>query len=70
MNVEPYFNGPRWLKTSPRASLGREPLPGDRCELSDLNISVLEAEGFRVRWVLVQIPIPEVEELEAREALR
>jgi CBS domain containing-hemolysin-like protein len=52
------------------ARLGREPLPGDRCELGDLNISVLEAEGFRVRWVLVQIPIPEVEELEAREALR
>lgn len=49
------------------ARLGREPLPGDRCELGDLMISVLDAERFRVRWVLVQVRMPTVEELEARE---
>jgi CBS domain containing-hemolysin-like protein len=49
------------------ARLGREPLPGDRCELGDLVISVLDAERFRVRWVLVQVRMPTVEELEARE---
>ena len=49
------------------ARLGREPLPGDRCELGDLVISVLDAERFRVRWVLVQVRMPTVEELEALE---
>ena len=49
------------------AKLGREPLPGDRCELGDLVISVLDAERFRVRWVLVQVRMPTVEELEALE---
>ena len=49
------------------ARLGREPLPGDRCELGDLVISVLDAERFRVRWVLVQVRMPTEAELEALE---
>jgi CBS domain containing-hemolysin-like protein len=49
------------------ARLEREPLPGDRVELGDLAISVLDAERFRVRWVLVQVRMPTAEELEARE---
>jgi len=49
------------------ARLGREPLPGDRVELGDLTISVLDAERFRVRWVLVQVRMPTVEELERQE---
>lgn len=52
------------------ARLGRVPAAGDRCELSELSISVLEAEGYRVRWVLVQVRLPDIEELEKREALR
>lgn len=35
------------------AQLGREVSPGDRCELGELIIEVLEGERFRVRWVLV-----------------
>lgn len=35
------------------ARLGREVAPGDRCDLGDLSIEVLEAEGSRVRWVMV-----------------
>jgi CBS domain containing-hemolysin-like protein len=35
------------------AKLGREVGPGDRVELADLLIEVLEGEGYRVRWVLV-----------------
>lgn len=43
------------------ARLGREVTPGDRVELGDLAISVLDGERFRVRWVLVQIKAPAVE---------
>ena len=35
------------------ARLGREVTPGDKVELGDLAISVLEAERFRVKWVMV-----------------
>ncbi len=36
------------------ARIGHEIAAGDTCELGELKISVLEAERFRVRWVLVQ----------------
>jgi CBS domain containing-hemolysin-like protein len=40
------------------ARLGREAVPGDRAELRDLTITVLEAERFRVRWVTVETKMP------------
>jgi hypothetical protein len=42
------------------ARLAREVHPGDKCELGELAISVLEAERFRVRWVLVTLKPPAV----------
>jgi CBS domain containing-hemolysin-like protein len=51
-----------------QARIGREVSPGDKCELGDLQISVLEAERFRVRWVLVNAPMPKVEEVEEEVA--
>ncbi|HEX8408007.1 MAG TPA: hemolysin family protein [Thermoanaerobaculia bacterium] len=47
------------------ARLGREVTPGDKVELGDLAISVLDAERFRVRWVLVVGKMPATEEFEA-----
>jgi len=47
-----------------QARIGREVSPGDKCELGDLQITVLEAERFRVRWVLINAPMPKVEEAE------
>ena len=46
------------------ARLGREVTPGDKVEMGDLQISVLEAERFRVRWVLVTVKAPPVEIVE------
>ncbi|HEY0371599.1 MAG TPA: hemolysin family protein [Thermoanaerobaculia bacterium] len=46
------------------ARLGREVTPGDKVELGDLAISVLEAERFRVRWVLVVVKAPPIVEME------
>jgi CBS domain containing-hemolysin-like protein len=46
------------------ARLGREVSPGDKVELGDLAISVLEAERFRVRWVMAVTKTPPQEELE------
>ena len=46
------------------ARLGREVAPGDRTTLGDLSIEVLEAERFRVRWVIVQTQMPKTEEAE------
>jgi CBS domain containing-hemolysin-like protein len=43
------------------ARLGREVSPGDQVELGDLSIRVLEAERFRVRWVMVETKMPETE---------
>jgi CBS domain containing-hemolysin-like protein len=40
------------------ARLGREVMPGDKVELGDLAISVLEAERFRVRWVMAVTKTP------------
>ncbi|HYC93960.1 MAG TPA: hemolysin family protein [Thermoanaerobaculia bacterium] len=50
------------------ARLGREVTPGDKVELGELAISVLEAEHFRVRWVLVTTRMPPTEEIEEEEA--
>jgi CBS domain containing-hemolysin-like protein len=46
------------------ARLGREVTPGDKVELGDLAISVLEAERFRVRWVMVVTKTPPQVELD------
>ncbi|HET8797009.1 MAG TPA: hemolysin family protein [Thermoanaerobaculia bacterium] len=42
------------------ARLGREVRPGDKVELGDLHISILDGERCRVRWVLVTIKAPPV----------
>jgi CBS domain containing-hemolysin-like protein len=49
------------------ARLGREVVPGDRVELGELTITVLEAERFRVRWVIVETKMPDTEEFEEEE---
>jgi len=49
------------------ARLGREVTPGDKVDLGDLAISVLEAERFRVRWVMVVTKTPPKEELDDTE---
>jgi CBS domain containing-hemolysin-like protein len=49
------------------ARLGREVTPGDKVELGDLAISVLEAERFRVRWVMVVTKTPPQVELDETE---
>jgi len=36
------------------ARLGQDVKPGDRCQLGELSIEVLEAERFRIRWVMVE----------------
>lgn len=46
------------------ARLGREVQPGDKTELGDLQITVIEGQRFRVRWVIVEMPAPQVEEAE------
>jgi len=50
------------------ARLGREVVPGDVTELGELSIEVLDAERFRVRWVIVQTTMPPTEEVEESEA--
>ena len=37
---------------------------GDRTQLGELAIEVLDAERFRVRWVIVQTEPPPTEEVE------
>ncbi len=49
------------------ARLGREVTPGDEVDLGDLAISVIEAERFRVRWVMVVAKTPPQEELDDTE---
>ena len=51
------------------AKLGREVAPGDRVELGDLQIQVIEAEKYRVRWVTVQTQMPKTEVIEEKEAV-
>ncbi len=41
-----------------QARIGREVAPGDTCRLGDLLITVIDAERFRVRWVILQAPMP------------
>jgi CBS domain containing-hemolysin-like protein len=50
------------------ARLGREVTPGDKVDLGDLAISVLEAERFRVRWVMVVTKTPPKVELDEEVA--
>lgn len=45
------------------ARLGREAAIGDRVKLGDVDITVLDAERFRVKWVLAQVPLPKTEEV-------
>jgi CBS domain containing-hemolysin-like protein len=47
-----------------QARLGREVAPGDRVELGELAIQVIDAERYRVRWVIAQTKMPETEEVE------
>ncbi len=47
-----------------QARVGREVAPGDRVALGDLDIKVIDAERFRVRWLIVQTQMPKVEEVE------
>jgi CBS domain containing-hemolysin-like protein len=49
------------------ARIGREVAAGDRTELGDLEITVVEAERFRVRWVIVQTQMPKVVEASSEE---
>lgn len=42
------------------ARIGREVLPGDKTELGDLELEVLDAERFRVRWVIARTPMPPI----------
>ncbi|HEX8171509.1 MAG TPA: hemolysin family protein [Thermoanaerobaculia bacterium] len=46
------------------ARLGREVVAGDRVEMGELSLVVLEAERFRVRWVMAQTRMPETEVVE------
>lgn len=50
------------------ARLGREVNPGDAVELGDLTLRVLDAERFRVRWVMAQTKMPETEIVEEEKA--
>jgi CBS domain containing-hemolysin-like protein len=50
------------------ARIGREVVPGDRTRLGDLDIEVLDAERFRVRWVIVQTQMPRTEEVPSPES--
>lgn len=51
-----------------QARLEREVAPGDLVDLGDLAIEVIDAERFRVRWVIVQIQMPVTEEMDEKEA--
>jgi len=53
-----------------QATIGREVAPGDRVQLGDLAIQVIEAERFRVRWVVVQTQMPKTEMVEETEVAR
>lgn len=46
------------------ARIGHEVSPGEQVDLGDLSITVLEAERFRVRWVMVVTKHPPVVELD------
>jgi CBS domain containing-hemolysin-like protein len=50
-----------------QAKLGREVAPGDRVTLGDIDIQVVDAERYRVRWVIAQTKLPVTEEVEETE---
>jgi CBS domain containing-hemolysin-like protein len=50
-----------------QARLGREVAPGDRVALGDLSIQVIDAERYRVRWVIAQTQMPKTEVVEETE---
>jgi len=50
------------------ARMGREVVPGDTTELGELSIEVLDAERFRVRWVIVLTQMPPTIEAPESEA--
>ena len=52
-----------------QARLGREVHAGDRVELADLSIEVVEAERYRVRWVILQTRMPQEEVIEEIETM-
>ena len=49
------------------ARIGREVAPGDKTQLGDLRIEVIDAERFRVRWVIVQTQMPKTEAAEEEQ---
>ncbi len=49
------------------ARMGREVVPGDTTQLGELSIEVLDAERFRVRWVIVQTQMPLTIEVQESE---
>ena len=53
-----------------QAKIGREIAPGDRTELGELSIQVIDAQRYRVRWVVVQTQLPKTEEVEETEAAK
>jgi CBS domain containing-hemolysin-like protein len=52
-----------------QARLGREVHNGDRVELGDLSIEVVDAERYRVRWVILQTAMPKEEVVEEFETM-
>lgn len=50
-----------------QARIGREVAPGDRVNLGELTLQVIDAERYRVRWVIAQVEAPKVEEAEEEE---
>ncbi|MGZ7078195.1 MAG: hemolysin family protein, partial [Thermoanaerobaculia bacterium] len=52
-----------------QARLGREVHPGDRVELGDMAIEVVDAERYRVRWVILQTKAPKEEIVEEMETM-
>ncbi|HUP48625.1 MAG TPA: hemolysin family protein [Thermoanaerobaculia bacterium] len=50
-----------------QARIGREVAPGDQVQLGELSLQVIDAERYRVRWVIAQIEMPETEEAEEQE---
>ena len=50
-----------------QARVGREVAPGDKVKLGDLTLQVIDAERYRVRWVIAEVEAPAVEEAEETE---
>jgi CBS domain containing-hemolysin-like protein len=50
-----------------QARIGREVAPGDRVKLADLTLQVIDAERYRVRWVIAEVEAPKTEEAEETE---